>query len=172
MLPGWLLGAALAVVEGPLTRLARPVPAWAAWLVFVWLFAYGVDAFNLPIDVVWTEYVTVAYFAIMSALFLTVVAAWLAHPDPAPRPSDAWLGEMSYPLFLMHGPTIIGLQFALNAAGVHLTFAANLAILLAAAFVAAMVMVTFVERPVMAWRRSFRLRSATAPSILAETATS
>ena len=172
VMPGWLLGAALAVAERPLTRIARVVPAWATWLVFVWLFAYGVDAFNLPIDVLTNEYVTFAYFTIMSGLFLTVVAAWLAHPDPAPRASDTWLGEMSYPLFLMHGPAIIGLQFALNAAGVHLTFAANLAILLAGAFMAAMVMVTFVERPVMAWRRSFRLRSATAPSILAETAPS
>jgi peptidoglycan/LPS O-acetylase OafA/YrhL len=172
VLPGWLLGAALAVAEGPLTRIARAVPTWATWLVFVWLFAYGVDAFNLPIDVPANAYVTFAYFAIMSALFLTVVAAWLARPDPAPRASDAWLGEMSYPLFLMHGPALIGLQFALNAAGVHLTFAANFAILLAGAFAAAMVMVTFVERPVMAWRRGFRLRSATTPAVLAETAAS
>ena len=99
---------------------------------------------------------SVAYFTIMSVLFLTVVATWLARPDPAPRASDTWLGEMSYPLFLMHGPAIIGVQFALNAAGIHLTFAANLAILLAASFAAAMLMVTFVERPVMAWRRQGR----------------
>jgi peptidoglycan/LPS O-acetylase OafA/YrhL len=151
---------------------ARVIPTWATWILFVWLFADGVDACNLPIDVLTNEYVTVAYFRIMSGLFLTVVAAWLARPDPAPRASDTCLGEMSYPLFLMHGPAIIGLQFALNAAGVRLTFAANLAIPLAAAFVAAMVMVAFVERPVMAWRRSFRLRSTTAPSPLPETATS
>jgi peptidoglycan/LPS O-acetylase OafA/YrhL len=172
LLPGWLLGAALAVAERPLAAVARVIPTWATWIVFGWLFAYGVDAFNLPIDVLANEYVSVAYFTLMSGLFLTVVAAWLAHPDPAPRASDAWLGEMSYPLFLMHGPAIIGVQFALNAAGIQLTFAANLAILLAAAFVAAMVMVTFIERPVMAWRRSFRLRSTTAPAALAETATS
>jgi peptidoglycan/LPS O-acetylase OafA/YrhL len=172
VLPGWLLGAALAVAEGPLTRLARVVPTWATWLVFVWLFAYCVDAFNLPIDVMSNPYVTFAYFTIMSVLFLTVVAAWLARPDPAPRASDVWLGEMSYPLFLMHGPAIIGAQFALNAAGIHLTFGANLAMLLAAAFAAAMVMVTLVERPVMAWRRSFRLRATAAPSALAETAPS
>ena len=48
-------------------------------------------------------------------------------------------GEMSYPLFLMHGPVLIGLQFALNAAGVRPTFVANLRDgLLAAAFAAAM----------------------------------
>ncbi len=172
VLPGWLLGAALAVAERPLTRVARGIPTWATWLVFVWVFAYGVDAFNLPIDVVTNVYVAFAYFTIMSVLFLTVVATWLAHPDPAPRASDAWLGEMSYPLFLMHGPAIIGVQFALNTAGIHLTFAANLAILLAAAFVAAMVMVSVVERPVMAWRRGFRLRSTRTPAAVAETVAS
>ena len=138
--------------------------------MFVCLFAYGLDAFNLPTDVGTHPYVAFAYFTIISGLFLTVVASWLAYPDPAPRKIDFWLGEMSYPLFLMHGPAIIGLQFALNAAGIRLTFAANLALLLAAAFVAAMVMVTLVERPVMAWRRRLRLRSTTAPPALAESA--
>jgi len=172
VLPGWLLGAALAVAERPMTRVARHIPTWATWIVFVWLFAYGVDAYNLPTDVLTHPYVAFAYFTIISGLFLTVVAAWLARPDPAPRASDIWLGEMSYPLFLMHGPAIIALQFALNAAGIRLSFAANLAVLLAAAFGAAMVMVTFVERPVMAWRRTFRLRSTTAPAALPESATS
>jgi peptidoglycan/LPS O-acetylase OafA/YrhL len=87
-----------------------------------------------------------------------VVGAWLARPDPTPRASDGWLGEMSYPLFLMHGPAIIAVQFGLNAAGVRLTFPANLAILLAAAFAAAMVTLACVERPVMSWRRRFRRR--------------
>jgi peptidoglycan/LPS O-acetylase OafA/YrhL len=67
---------------------------------------------------------------------------------------------------------IIGVQFALNAWRIQLTFAANLAILVAASFTAAMVMVTFVERPVMAWRRTFRLPATTASPALAETATS
>jgi peptidoglycan/LPS O-acetylase OafA/YrhL len=163
VLPGWLLGAALAVAERPMTKVARVIPTWATWLVFVSLFAYGVDAYDLPTDVQTHPYVAFAYFAVISGLFLTVVATWLAHPDPAPRASDLWLGEMSYPLFLMHGPAIIAVQFALNAAGIRLTFAANLAVLLAAAFAAAMVMLTLVERPVMAWRRSSRLRPAAAP---------
>jgi peptidoglycan/LPS O-acetylase OafA/YrhL len=172
VLPGWLLGAALAVAERPMTKVARVIPTWATWLVFVGVFAYGVDAYNLPTDVQTHPYVAFAYFAVISGLFLTVVATWLAHPDPAPRASDLWLGEMSYPLFLMHGPAIIAVQFALNAAGIRLTFAANLAVLIAAAFAAAMVMLTLVERPVMAWRRSSRLRPAPAAPALAETAAS
>lgn len=171
VLPGWLLGAALALEEGRLTRIARRVPTWLTWIVFVWLVAYAHDAFNLPIDIPGNGYLTFAYFAVLSGLFLTVVAAWLARPDPAPRASDTWLGEMSYPLFLMHGPAIIAVQFALNTAGVRLPFAANLAILLAAAFAAAMVTLICVERPVMAWRRRLRPRRAPAAAPLAEAAT-
>lgn len=172
VLPGWLLGAALALEQGRLTRLARLVPTWVTWLVFVWLFAYAHDAVNLPIDIPGNGYLTFAYFTVMSGLFLTVVGAWLARPDPAPRASDTWLGETSYPLFLMHGPAIIASQYAMNAAGVRLTFAANLAILLAAAFAAAMLTLTCVERPVMAWRRRFRPRPARPPVPVAEPATS
>ena len=93
----------------------------------------------------------------MSALIVTMVATWLARPVPAPRAIDTWLGEMSYPLFLVHGPVIIGVQFALNAWHVQLPFVAGLVVLLAASFAVAMVMLTMVERPVMAWRRRFRL---------------
>jgi peptidoglycan/LPS O-acetylase OafA/YrhL len=69
------------------------------------------------------------------------------------------LGEISYPLFVIHGPTIIGLQFAMNAWHITPTFAIDLAILLAASFAAAMLLLKFVERPVMAWRRRIRLPS-------------
>ena len=172
VMPGWLLGAALAIAERPLTRVARFIPTWVTWIVLVWVVAWGVDTFDLPNTVETKADLALPYFTLLSALFLTVVAAWLARPDPAPRASDLWLGEMSYPLFLMHGPAIIGAQFALNAAGVRLTFAANLALLLAVAFGVAMAAMICVERPVMAWRRSMRLRSTMPPPALAETATS
>jgi peptidoglycan/LPS O-acetylase OafA/YrhL len=171
VLPAWLLGAGLAIAEGPMTRVARFIPAWATWIVLVWVVAYGVDAFDLPNAVESKADLALPYFTLVSGLFLMVVAAWLARPDPAPRASDLWLGEMSYPLFLMHGPAIIGLQFVLNAAGIRLTFAANLALLVAAAFGAALVAMIYVERPVMGWRRGFRLRPTTAPPALAEGAT-
>jgi peptidoglycan/LPS O-acetylase OafA/YrhL len=168
LFPGWLLGAALAQVEERVTRAARAIPLWVVCILFVWVYAYGVDAFNMPFVFSSSDYVNVAYCTIMSALLVTMVATWLARPAPAGNATDTRLGEMSYPLFLIHGPVIIGLQFALNAWRVPLTFAANLAILLAASFAAAMFLVRFVERPVMAWRRRIRLPSPTARAPVAE----
>jgi peptidoglycan/LPS O-acetylase OafA/YrhL len=101
-----------------------------------------------------------------------MVASWLARPVPAPRPLDTWLGEISYPLFLVHGPVIIGLQFALNAWPVELPFIADLALLLAAPFAAAMVVVALVERPVMAWRRRIRMPETASRPVAPAIATS
>jgi peptidoglycan/LPS O-acetylase OafA/YrhL len=166
--PGWLLGAALALAEDRVTRAARVIPIWAAWVLFVWVYAYGVDAFNMPFAFSTSDYVNTAYLTTMSGLFVTIVATWLARPAPAPNATDTWLGEMSYPLFVIHGPVIIGLQFAMNAWRVQLTFVANLAILLAASATVAMCLVVFVERPVMAWRRRIRFPSAPVRAAVAD----
>lgn len=171
VLPGWLLGAALAVVQDHVTRVARVIPTWAAWMLFVSVTASCVDAFSLPFVAVANDYFHVAYCTILSGLYFTIVATWLARPAPARSATDTWLGEISYPLFLIHGPTLVGLQFAMNAWHIELTFAANLAILLAASFAAAMLLLTFVERPVMAWRRRIRVPSTMARSPMTAAAT-
>ena len=166
--PGWLLGAALALVQDRVTRVARVIPVWAAWMLFVTVYAYLVDVFaSTP-----NEYFHVGHYTIVAGLFFTIVAASLARPSPARNATDTWLGEISYPLFVIHGPAIMGLQFAMNARGITLPFAVNLAILLAAAFGAAMLLLTFVERPVMAWRRRIRVPSTVTRSSMAAAATS
>jgi peptidoglycan/LPS O-acetylase OafA/YrhL len=170
--PGWLLGAALALFQDRLTKVVRAVPIWTAWVLFAWVHAYCVDAYNLPFDTKANDYVNAAYYTTVSALFALIVAAWLARPAPASRESDTWLGEMSYPLFVIHGPVIIGVQFALNAWGLDPPFVANLAILLTASFAVSMGLVTLVERPVMAWRRGIRPSGPAAPQALAESAAS
>jgi peptidoglycan/LPS O-acetylase OafA/YrhL len=167
--PGWLLGAALAIFEGPVTRAARVIPLWVAWLVFVVVHGYFVDAYNLPFAIPDNDYAHAAYYTLISGLIAAIVAAWLARPAPAPNPSDTWLGELSYPLFLLHGPVIIGLQLALNAAGLELTFVATLSLLVVASFAVAALLVLLVERPVMAWRRRRRAPTrSTAPAGLVE----
>lgn len=171
LFPGWLFGAALALFQAPLTRAARVIPLWAAWIAFIWVHASLVDAFDLGL-VGSSDYDNAAYYSVLAGVFATIVATWMARPAPPASAADTWLGELSYPLFLVHGPVIIGVQFALNAWGVHLTFVANLAILLAGSFAVAMIVVVLVERPVMAWRRSFRPRPTPAGPALAEAATS
>ncbi len=165
LFPGWLLGAMLALAQDKVTRVARFIPNWAAWLLFVVVYAYCVDAFNIPFVVEVSDYFHVAYMTILSGLFFTIVAASLARPSPVRNAADTWLGEISYPLFVIHGPTIIGLQFAMNAWHIKLTFATNLAILLVASFAAAMLLLKFVERPVMAWRRRIPVPSTAGGSI-------
>jgi peptidoglycan/LPS O-acetylase OafA/YrhL len=162
LFPGWLLGAWLALMQDQVTRVTRVIPNWAAWLLFVTVYAYCVDAFGLPFVAAASDYFHVVYMTILSGLFFTIVAAWLARPSPARTATDTWLGEISYPLFVIHGPTIIGVQFAMNASHIRLTFATGLAILLAASFAAATLLLVFVERPVMAWRRRIRVPSAAA----------
>jgi peptidoglycan/LPS O-acetylase OafA/YrhL len=172
VLPGWLLGAALALVQDQVTRVARVIPNWAAWILFVSVYAYCFDAFRVPLAFAANEYFHLAYCTLLSGLYLTIVATWLARPSPVRGAGDTWLGEISYPLFVIHGPTIIGLQFAMNSWHIQLTFAANLAILLAASFAAAMLLLKFVERPVMAWRRRIRLPSTVVRSSMEAAATS
>lgn len=171
VLPGWLLGAALALVQDRVTKVARILPHWAAWMLFVSIYAACVDAFNVPFVAEASDYFHVAYCTILSVLYFTIVATWLARPAPVRSATDTWLGEMSYPLFLIHGPTIVGLQFAMNAWRIELPFAANLAILLAASFATAMLLLKFVERPVMAWRRRIRLPSTMARAPMTAAAT-
>lgn len=153
LFPGWLLGAGLALMQDRVTTVARLIPNWAAWLLFVTVYAYLIDTVDIY---------HVVYMTLISGLFFTIVAAWLSRPSPARSATDTWLGEMSYPLFLIHGPTIIGVQFALNAWHIRLTFTTELTILLAASFAAATLLVMFVERPVMAWRRRIRIPSTAA----------
>lgn len=163
LFPGWLLGAWLALAQDRVTRVTRFIPNWAAWLLFVTVYAYCVDAFNVPFLVPANDYFHLFYMTILASLFFTIVAAWLARPSPAPNAADTWLGEISYPLFVIHGPAIMGLQFAMNAWRITLPFTIDLAILLAASFASATLLLMFVERPVMAWRRNLR-RSDLRPS--------
>lgn len=172
VLPGWLLGAALALGQDKVIKVARAVPVWAAWLLFVLVYAYLLDTFKAPYLNNASEYFYVGYFGILSVLYFTIIAASIARPAPVRTATDTWLGEISYPLFLIHGPTIIGLQFAMNMWQIELTFAVNLAILLVASFAAAMLLLQFVERPVMAWRRRIRLPSKRAETSVAAAMTS
>lgn len=158
LIPAWLLGAALCVFERAWTNVARFIPIWATWIALLWTFARGFDQFQKP-RVMQADYSDVAYFSIMSLLFVLVLAAWLARPAPAQNATDKRLGEISYPLFLIHGPVIVGVQFAMNRMNFHQSFDVSLAILVSASVGVAATLTVLVERPLMAWRRRARVFS-------------
>ena len=70
LLPGWLLGAMLALAQDQVTRVARFIPTWAAWILFVSVYAYCVDAFNIPFIVPASDYFHVVYMTILSVCSL------------------------------------------------------------------------------------------------------
>jgi peptidoglycan/LPS O-acetylase OafA/YrhL len=158
LLPVWLLGAALALFEKPLIRGTRVIPVWTGWIITGAAFTYALRRFDKPRSV-GVDYGDILYFMIMSLLFVIAVAAWLARPSPPENRADTWLGEISYPLFLAHGPVIIGSQLLMNRLGFQLPFEAALTILIVASFLAAAVLAAVVERPVMAWRRWVKQRA-------------
>jgi peptidoglycan/LPS O-acetylase OafA/YrhL len=156
LLPAWRLGAALALFQKPLTKVASFIPLWTMWFILAWVYARGFDQFQKPRTAV-TDHTDVAYFAIMSILLVVTIASWLARPAPVQNATDTSLGEISYPLFLIHGPVLIGLQFSMNQIGFDPAFEVTLAILIAASLGASKLLAICVERPLMTWRRKFRL---------------
>ena len=133
LLPVWLLGAGLALFEEPLIRGVRVIPVWTGWITLGSAFTYALRRFDKPRSV-GVDYGDILYLMIMSLLFVIAVAAWLARASPPENRADKWLGEISYPLFLAHGPVIIGSQLLINRLGFELPFEAALTILIVASF--------------------------------------
>jgi peptidoglycan/LPS O-acetylase OafA/YrhL len=154
LLPAWLLGAGLALFERPLTAIGRYLPVWPLWLVLGLVFGYWYDLSKKP-RVSPTDTSDVIYFAVIATLLVITIAAWRARPARESR-TDTWLGELSYPLFLIHGPAIMAIQFAMNVWGVKASFPVTMGYMLASAFVMALLLTVLVERPLMAWRRRER----------------
>jgi peptidoglycan/LPS O-acetylase OafA/YrhL len=100
----------------------------------------------------------VAYYAAFAALLVLTLASWLARDAKESR-TDTWLGELSYPLFLAHGPVIIAATSALLASGLKVGFEATLLILVGLSAGAAALLTIYVERPLMGWRRRHQNRS-------------
>jgi peptidoglycan/LPS O-acetylase OafA/YrhL len=146
-----LLGAGLALYERPLTAIGRYLPVPAMWFMLALAYTLANDIYRKP-DVTTTNATDALYYTVMAGLLIATMAAWLARPS-RPNATDTWLGELSYPLFLIHGPTIIALQFAINALGLKPDFQVTFAVLVIGSIAMAQVLTILVERPLMSWRR-------------------
>jgi peptidoglycan/LPS O-acetylase OafA/YrhL len=147
----WLMGAALAVHEREIRRLAVKVPLWAMWLVVLILFIAGNDYKFSQKVFIWNypgSLVTLAG----GLMFAVIMACHLAK-DGRELQLDRWLGDISYPVFLIHGPIMMAVASALKASGAVFDFGEMLLILLGSAILAAQLVFVFVERPVMRLRK-------------------
>lgn len=156
LLPAWLIGAGLAIFFSTIRKAVKFVPVWAAWLVAGIYFTYGWDYLKQPS--LESDAPALTYYIIISALFAFAMATWLSREAEPETPLDRWLGEISYPLFLIHGPTIVGLQVLFKQLGWAPPFDITLVVFVATNLGAATLLAICVERPVMAWRRRLRDR--------------
>lgn len=85
-------------------------------------------------------------------LFGIIMACHLSKPGKELE-LDGWLGDISYPLFLAHGPVMMGVASALKATGTTFSFITMFAILMGSSILVAQAVLVFVERPVMRMRR-------------------
>jgi peptidoglycan/LPS O-acetylase OafA/YrhL len=152
----WIAGAVLAVYlprlsSAPIARALAPM----RWLILAAVLLWGDAALGMPQTTpspsAWV------YYLLLAAAFAGVIVGFAARGrDVAPHALDRWLGLISYPIFLIHGPIVIFGGYLLARSGFPLGFGASFALLAAASIAVAMVMAVLVERPVMAMRARWR----------------
>jgi peptidoglycan/LPS O-acetylase OafA/YrhL len=157
----WITGAALATYQDAIVRAVGRYPLWLVWSVCLIVFIQGNSEFARHQISLW-EFPGSLCAIPCGLLFAVVIASHLARSGPQLR-LDRWLGEISYPLFLAHGPVIIAVGSLVKALGLSMSFGALMLILMSSSLVAAHAVLVFIERPVMSWRRS--LRGEKAPSV-------
>lgn len=158
LLPAWLIGAALAIHETKIVRLAKYVPPSLAWvLLFV---AYTTAQQHAGVSIGW-EIKHWIYYSGLGGAFAAVLATHLAQ-KPHEAALDRWLGEISYPLFLIHGPAMIMAATLIRTAGVQMDGGPFCLILMVVAVLCSQAVLMLVEQPIMAFRR--RRRSTPVPA--------
>jgi peptidoglycan/LPS O-acetylase OafA/YrhL len=148
----WLIGAALAMHEKEIANIAAIVPLWAMWLVVLIAFIYGNQLTSQLGISIWSY--PGSLVTLPGGLLFGIVIACHLSRDGKTMQMDEWLGDISYPLFLVHGPVMIAVASTLKALNVSLSFGTMAAVLLGSSILAAQVVFALVERPVMRMRRS------------------
>ncbi len=153
----WLIGAATAAYLDPLSRIAlirRAAPY--RWIILLLIFVCGGKLANphLPAQIV--SFVSFIYYVTLGLAFaLLIVGAYQKNVGDSASRINKFLGELSYPLYLVHGPAIVFLGFLINKSGQTIAFFWYFLILIAGALLAASLFVVAVERPVMRFRKFY-----------------
>jgi peptidoglycan/LPS O-acetylase OafA/YrhL len=158
----WLMGAALAFyIDHPLlVGLGRRGGPFR-WVILLAVIVLGNAAFQMPLFEV--SLPAIAYYLTLGAAFAFVIVGFNARVTGLDRhPLDRMLGDVSYPLYLVHGPVIVFVAYLLNRRlPAAIPFTAYVAACCCAAAAAALLLTVAVERPLMALRQRLRVRVAT-----------
>lgn len=151
----WLLGAATARSWGMLLGVSwiRGISRYSWPILLVGAFmAFRLS--NMPsFDV---NPASIVYYALLSFGFVLLILHACDQPlsDGSGR-RNHFLGELSYPLYLIHGPAIIFAGFLLNYWSHKLPFFVHFSFLILIAILMAYTLVLLVERPVMNARKRY-----------------
>jgi peptidoglycan/LPS O-acetylase OafA/YrhL len=148
----WLLGAALAVYEKEILVVARHVPLWLMWVCVAWSYVKWNEIAATLVGGLWVVPGSLAYLP-LGLLFAIVIACHLSKNGPALQ-LDRWLGNISYPLFLVHGPVLLATGSALKASGIVLPFFGLVAVCFSCSLIVAQAVYMLVERPVLGMRKA------------------
>jgi peptidoglycan/LPS O-acetylase OafA/YrhL len=155
----WLMGAALAFyIDHPwlvaIGRLGGPF----RWLFLLAVIVLGNEAFQMPLfEVSWSA---IVYYLTLGVAFAFVTVGFNARVAGLDRHAlDRMLGDVSYPLYLVHGPVILFIAYLLNRRlPAAIPFTAYITACCGAAALAALLLTIAVERPLMAVRQRLRTR--------------
>lgn len=162
----WLLGAALAFnIERIVAMRWTHLLSHVGWLPLLAVLAIGVERYQMPgFD---ASRVAWVYYPVLALTFAVVVVGLAAKGETVPHRVDRWLGNVSYPLYLGHGPTITFVAYLIALTGGRPPFVLYVLALCAAAVVVSIVLWLVVERPIMwlrRWARSTERRPVWVPA--------
>ncbi|UKV13802.1 acyltransferase [Thalassospiraceae bacterium SW-3-3] len=152
----WLIGAATARYYRKI--LAKPVIKksieYSPIILILWIFIsarkLGQPSFSI-------DFPTYAYYIITSILFSGLIIRSISSETPRIfKKFTYFLGEISFPLYLVHGPAIIFTCFLLNRLNHNIPFTLHISTLILTSLICAHILVILVERPVMNIRRKYR----------------
>jgi peptidoglycan/LPS O-acetylase OafA/YrhL len=152
----WIVGAALTVnlsrlSSTPIARALAPL----RWILLLVVLLWGDAALGMP--QLKASASAWLYYPLLAAAFAGVIIGFAARGRDLPSHAiDRWLGLISYPIFLIHGPIVIFGGYILARLGFPLGFGASFIVLATASIAAAVIVAVLVERPVMAMRARWR----------------
>lgn len=151
----WLIGAGTAIYLEKLAAnpIVRRIANWG-WLIIFFVVLIGGKGFGMPAFL--TTFVSLVYYSTLGLSFsLLITRAYVGHVESFEPKWKRVLGEISYPLFLIHGPVMVLVGFLINSQAIALPFSVHLLLLILGALIAASLLLFMVERPVMRFRSHY-----------------